>query len=254
MGSFCFGKTKTRASERVSFVLRKKVKEVGKHATGVGILNAAELSKQFNKLEKNAEKAVNSTVRDFKSRAPGWVSQAIREKYNIKAQEIKPLTKAGKEKGVKSAGRIRVEGETLETVTLTYKGRVLTPIHFGLLPKAPKTTYKLTAKVKDGMRKRLGGRKALTKRQKKNIGRNFTRQGERHTRREPIILIHTGNTREGGVDHIPMRIKKNGRLEAIKTISLPQMVDNEDVRQTINATIEEEMSKRLKYNVERFVK
>lgn len=217
-------------------------------------MNAAGLSKQFDQLEKNAEKAVNSTVRDFKSRAPRWVSQAIREKYNIKAQEIKPLTKAGKEKGIKSAGRIGAQGETLETVILTYKGRVLTPTHFGLLPKAPKATYKLTAKIKEGTRKQLGGRKALTKKQKKNIGRNFTRQGERHARQEPIILIHTGNTKEGGTNHIPMRIKKNGKFEAIKTLSLPQMVDNEDVRRTINATIEEEMGKRLRHNAERFIK
>lgn len=164
----------------------------------VGILNAAELSKQFDKLGKNAEKAVRSTVATFRKSAPTWVSQEVRKTYGIKAEEIKPKTEAGKAKGVKYAGNVFVSGKTLETVELQYRGRVLTPTHFGMLPKAPKKTYTISAKVKDGIRKPLGGRKALTKKQKKNIGRNFTRQGERHARREPTILVHTGNTKESG--------------------------------------------------------
>lgn len=230
-------------------------KKMGKHYTEIGIKNPKELYKQMQRLPEQSEKAINATVKDFKSRAPGWVSQAVREKYNIKAQEIKPLTKSGRAKGIKTAGYIHASGEELDAVTITYKGRVLTPVRFGMSPKAPKPgAYTITAKIKDKQRKQLGGRKKLTAAQKKNIGRNFTRQGVKHARREPIMLIHTGNTKEGGTNFIPMRIKKNGKFEKIKTVSLPQMVENEMVMKSIDETIETEMHKRLEHNINRFLK
>lgn len=33
------------------------------------------------------------------------------------------------------AGSIRITGETIEELTLVYKGRLLTPVHFGMTPK-----------------------------------------------------------------------------------------------------------------------
>ncbi|MCB6992909.1 hypothetical protein LI177_05340 [bacterium 210820-DFI.6.37] len=228
---------------------------MGKHYTEVRIKNAEQLLKQLCSIPEQSEKAVNATVKDFKSRAPGWVSQAVREKYSIPAQEIKPLTKAGRAKGVKIAGHIGSDGDTLGTVKIVYTGRVLTPVHFGLSPKVPKEgAYTITVKIKNKKRKRLGGRKKLTAAQKKNIGRNFTKQGVRHTRKEPIMLIHTGNTKEGGTNFIPMRIKKNDKFQAIKTLSLPQMVEDAAVMATIDVRIEEEITKRLEHNLGRCLK
>ncbi len=246
-------------------MLRGKAVEMGKHVSHVGILNARELAKQFDRLEKNAEKAVNHTVKDFKSKAPGWVSWEVRQTYGIKDQEIRPKTEAGKARKVKYAGNVYASGDTLETVTLTYRGRVLTPTHFDMRPKEfDKTYYTISAEIKDGVRKKIGGRKALTKKQKQNIGRNFTKQGKRHARREPIILVHTGAKGEDKVSHIPMRIKKNGKFEKFLTVSLPQMVGerlpdgtvkgNKKVRDRIDKKIAAEMEERLQHNVERFMK
>ena len=227
---------------------------IAKKTASIGIVNAKELEKRFNKLHTDAEKAVNSTVKDFKSRAPSWVSDAVREKYNIKAQEIKPKTASGKANKVRYAGSIFVSGDTLDSAVLEYKGRLLTPTHFSMTPKAPKDTYKLSVKIMDGQRKKLGGKRKLTKKQKLNIGRNFTHQGVRHARRDPIMLFHTGAKSEDKISHIPMKIKSDGKFEAIKTLSLPQMVDNESVRAEIDATVKENIEKRLSHHMQRFLK
>lgn len=89
------------------------------------------------------------TLKDMGSRAPGKVADAVRSVYNIKKSEI--TCKKGSSKT--SAGSIRAKGESIASFTLTYEGRALTPLHFGMTPKArpDKKKYKVKAKIKKGV-------------------------------------------------------------------------------------------------------
>ena len=211
----------------------------------IGITNIQEISNQLNSLTEGGERALQRTTSDFKRSATGWVAKEVSSVYNIKTTEVKPT------KGGKPVGGIWVDGETISSASITYKGRVLTPIHFGMAPRIPKPAYALKATIFRGQRKTLGQVKRLTKKQRKNVGRNFTRQGTRSSNKSPIMLMHAG-----GGTYIPMqRVSKNRKdIEAIRTLSLPQMVENERVRQGIDKAIDEKLSKRFYHHLERCVK
>lgn len=187
---------------------------------------AAQLAKNANQ----AKKALTATGSDMKKRVPGWAGTAVTEVYNIKKQEVTP-TKTGKPK--KKAGTIRVEGATVSSVEITYTGRTLTPTHFGMRPKT------LTKSAKGKRRRKKSPVTAeIKKGQRKSLGSN----------------VFLGSNRGGG--YIPF--KRSGRkaypIESVKTVSLPQMIDNPNVRETLTEKINKGLEERLEHNIRRYLK
>lgn len=200
-----------------------------------------------------SEKVVQSTIKDFKHRAPSWIAEEVAKEYGIKKKEIKP-SKSGAA-GAKNAGTINVKGKTVAKTAIVYKGRVLTPTHFNMTPKAPKQSYSLKAEIKKGGKKTMGKVKKLTKKQRKNIGRNFTGQGTKTSQKSPVMLMGTGNTKAGGTDHIPFQRMSGNRkdIRAVKTVSLPQMVSNSKVEREIYKAIGDKLGKRLDHYIDRYM-
>lgn len=202
------------------------------------------VKKNLNNTKKNAEKVIKSTMSDIRSRAPGWVASEIVEVYGIKKSDI---TK-------KTAGTVKVTGERVYDAKIIYKGRVLTPTHFGMTPKKPgANSYTLKASILKGEKKTLGKVKKLTKKQRANLAKNFTRSGTQTSDKSPIMLMHTGNAKEGGTNYIPFqRVSKNRNdIKAIKTLSLPQMVSSERTAPQISKTINENVEKRFEHHRKR---
>lgn len=220
----------------------------------VGIVNLKELTKQIKNLDKASEKVLNATVRDFKRNAPGWVAQAVVKEYNIAAKEIKPAKKGWK---YFKTGSLQVKGDTVASVAIEYMGRRLTPARFGMTPKAPKpgSAYTLKAQIKKGEKKTLGKVKKLTKKQRKNIGRNLTQQGTRNSPKSPIMLMYTGNKQPGGTNFIPFQRQSQRRddLKTIRTISMPQMVRNEEVSKHINKIIDKELGEKFEKHLHKYM-
>lgn len=214
-------------------------------ASASGILNLNEVARRMRQMSENAEKVVELTLKDFKKLAPGWVAQEVRKEYNVKYATIKP-------KGGRGAS-VRAQGDTIGTASLVYKGRVLTPVHFGMTPKAPGKSgrYTLNVEIKKGQKKALGHVKPLTKRQRKNIGRNFTRQGTQNSPRSPIMLMPNGG---GGYIPFQRRSQRRNDLKAVRTLSMPQMVSNEKVNETIHKRINEELGKKLDHHMQRLMR
>lgn len=228
---------------------------MSKRIPTIQIKNAHKVIKQLESINQAAEKTIDMTVKDFKRRAPAWVSKATRTEYGISASDINPSK--GKD-NVKQAGNVSVRGETVSAAQIVYSGRVLTPTHFGMTPKVPnKGSTTIKAKIKQqGGKKTMGVAKRLTKKQRKELGKNFRRQGRQRSRKSPVMLIRTGKKKEEkGVSHIPMqRVTRDRRkLHAIKTVSLPQMIDNRAVRRTIEAEVQEKLSKRIDHYVDRYM-
>ena len=216
--------------------------------------NFDQVYKELGDLRKASEKVIERTIADFKRRAPSWVAQEVVKEYNIQKSEIIP----GKDRDKGQAGSISAQGETLDSAVLVYEGRLLTPVHFGMSPKAPKQSYTLKAQVIKGEKKTWSKVKKLTKKQRANIGRNFTHQSTRNSSRSPIMLMHTGNKREGGIDYIPFQRKghrdNKPKLYVVKTVSVPQMVTNEKVGKNIENAINEKLGKRFNNHVEHYFK
>ena len=155
-------------------------------------------------------------------------------------------------------GRVTPIGNSLKEVRIVYTGRVLTPSHFNMSPKAPTPGggYTLKASIVKGQRATLGKVKKLTKKQRAALAKNFTGTGSRQSDHSPIMLMHTGNTQEGGTDYIPFQRKSVNRndIEAIKTVSLPQMVSSKRTEEGIQRAIAEGIEKRLEHYMNRYMK
>ena len=200
--------------------------------------NYMQTLKQIQNIEGKSEKVIQRVMSDVRTRVPGWVASEVVKVYGIKKSEVTPA-KAGK--ASRTAGSIRVTGDTVEALQIVYRGRALTPTHFGMSPTAPKGTYTLKATILKGNRATLGKVEKLTKKQRANIGRNFRRQGTKNSPNSPIMLMPTGST------YIPFQRKSQDRddVQAIKTISLPQMVSSERTEDQIMDAINEGLNKRL---------
>lgn len=179
--------------------------------------NIDQVVKGLDKEKANAEKVVRRTIGDMRTRAPGWVSKAVREEYNISAGDVKEALRVGND------GKVSIAGTEVDNVTLTYKGRVLTPTHFKMKPAsrpASGVPYQVTAEIKKGQRKTLSSK---------------------------AFLAHAGGA---GTKEIPFQRTGQSRLpiEAIKTISVPQMIETGDgVKPQIEEAINEGLEKRFNH-------
>ena len=207
--------------------------------------------KALEKMKTAPGKVVHATINDFKKRGPGWIATEVTQHYGIKKNDIKPTVKNSK-----SAGTIRAAGRTVSTVRIIYKGRVLTPVRFGMTPKTPRASYTLKAEITKGGKKTLGKVKKLTKKQRQNVGRNFTRQGKKSSNKSPVMLMSTGNAQAGGTNFIPFQrvSRKRNDIKAIKTLSVPQMVSNPQVEKDIYNKLSKEIGKRFEHYTERYLK
>ena len=208
----------------------------------IQIENLRQLVADVQAIEAGGRKAISSTVKDVKARAPGWIAQEVTAVYNIKKGEITPSGK-NSSKPKKMAGSVSVSGETIEELTITYSGRLLTPVHFGMTPKTapPGKSYTLRMQVVKG--------------QKKVIGRylNTRTPGGPYSERSHNILMGTGNTKAGGVSAIPFQRISRTRTDIKKftTISVPSMITSERTNEKILKRLQDETAKRLQHNLDR---
>lgn len=198
-------------------------------------------------------KAMKATTSDMKKRLPGRIADDVRTRYNIKKSEVMP---AGSGKG-KKAGTIRVKGEKLSDVALVYRGRRLTHTHFGLTPKAPPAPKGLPEKG-PGARKhrRLKGAERSAMRKRRRTLKATVLKGQKKVIHTKAFLVHTGAVDESKTQYIPFirKGKKAMPLKVIKTVSVPQMVDNPNVRPLIEQDVDRLIRERLAHNVKRFKK
>lgn len=205
-----------------------------------GIKNYKKLTAEINKLKKAPQKVLDRTISDAKKRVPGWVSTEVARQYGIKKKEV----------GDGKTSTVKVEGDSMGTLRIVYRGRVLTPTHFNMSPQAPKEgggAYTLKATFIKEKRATLGKVKKLTKKQRAALGKNFRREGTQTSDHSPIMLMRTGNLKAGGTDYIPFQRKSTDRndLKVIKTISVPQMIDSKRTAPNITKAINEGLGKRL---------
>ena len=212
------------------------------------VKNYKALRKQIDGMKKAPRKVVKAITSDAKKRVPGWVAAEVSKVYGVKKGEITS----------QKIGTVKPRGESIEQVKIVYTGRVLTPTHFGMSPKAPKPdrgAYTLKATVIKGERTTMGKVKKLTKKQRAELAKNFTRSGSQKSDHSPIMLMHTGNARSDGTSYIPFQRKSADRdnVEAIKTVSLPQMVSSDRTHEGIQTAINNGLGKRMDHHMKRYM-
>lgn len=210
-----------------------------------GIKNYKAVKKQLEDMKKAPKAVMKAMTADAIKRVPPWVAAEVSKVYGVKKGDI----------ASGDLGTVKVTGKTFKDVKITYTGRTLTPTHFGMTPTAPgKNAYTLKAQIIRGEKATLGKVKKLTKKQRAALGKNFTRSGTQRSDHSPVMLMHTGNTKEGGTNYIPFQRKSVRRddIKAIKTISLPQMVSSERTADNIQTAISDGLQKRMDHHMKRY--
>lgn len=205
------------------------------------IKNLKKIKKDLDRMKKAPQMVIGRTMSDIKSRGPSWIAQGVVERYGIKKQDIM----SGK------VGSVSFKGDSLKNLQIVYEGGQLTPAHFGMRPISPPkpgSPYTLKATIYKGNRQTISKIKKLTKKQRENIGRNFTHQSTQNSPQSPSMLQHTGNKKENGIDYIPFqRVSQPGkRVKKFTTVSLPQMVTQGE-----NGPMHPEVAKRFNDGLEK---
>ena len=206
------------------------------------IKNYKLVKKKIDDMQKAPQQVMKNLTAEAIKRVPGWVATEVTKEYGVKKGEITG----------QKIGRVTPQGNDFKNVRIVYTGRVLTPTHFNMSPKEPNPggAYTLKATIVKGERKTLGKVKKLTKKQRAALAQNFTRSGTQSSSHSPIMLMPTGST------YIPFQRKSTRRndVEAIKTISLPQMVSSKRTEEGIQRAINEGLGKRLDHYMNRYIR
>lgn len=189
----------------------------------------------YKDLKADQKKKMGLVMRDLRRDVPATVAKAVSKRYNLKTSEMKPpavkvnVDKNGNKYKSKKAVDVRVDGEDLESMAVVYRGRRLTVQRFNMNPKKPAN---------------FTGRPGHRKRAKKDIQATVLR-GKRSSVKMNGHRTFIANVR--GVNQAVHAKEGDRKIDFIaKTLSVPIMVDNNEVRKDINKGINETVSKSLK--------
>ena len=211
----------------------------------VSCAGGAELVKRLRKLENGGETAIKRTASDFATRAPAWVSKGIREHYGVDAAAIKEAAK----KPRRGKTSIKVAGITVDGVTLEYKGRTLTPLHFKMSPKkSPGVQQKNPVRIPG---QAIGGTPVAMVRPPKAYRVKATIIKGQRASLPAGTFIASGN----GGSSLPFQRKGESRMpiEAVRTLSVPQMIDGR-AHDTIDQMIGDKLGERFQHHVKQVMK
>ena len=207
---------------------------------------AKDIAKRLNKLENGGQTAIKKTVNDFMSRAPAWVSKGIREHYGVDTAAINEA----KQQPRRGQSSIQVAGVQVDSASLIYKGRTLTPTHFKMSPKSrPSAQQKKPIRI-PGQLIAGAGDVAMVRPPRPYQVKATIIKGSRVSLGSNVFL--TGGN---GGSMLPFQKTGTGRspIEAVRTLSVPQMIDGK-ARQTIETTISEKLGERFNHYIDQVMK
>lgn len=232
---------------------QKSVKTKG----SIKIQTPKQCAEQIKQLKKDAETAVQRTVSDMRTRAPGKIASSVAKMYNISASEINPNTTRTNKDGtkIKQLGTLGIRGETLETLEFVYEGRPLTMSRFQTSSITPTLSTSEHTIPGAGIIHGSGGptkyaivRSPKPYKIKIKVKKGHTEELSGKYNTPPFMAP----VKKGSHKLIPFQRTPGGKfvMDAIKTTSIPQMIDEEKtVRPAIQNELSELLGKRLDYHM-----
>ena len=220
---------------------------MAKNSLDISIKGNDDIVRRWKKLKTGGEKALKRTASDFASRAPGWINQAIRQRYGVdKATITNTATKIRRGK-ISTPDGIAVDG-----CTITYKGRTLTPVHFNMSPKAPSNTKQKKVSRIPGQDIANGSPVAMIHQPHRYKVKATIVKGQRITFGQNTFLAKAGKSEDA--TYIPWQRTGDGRAASpIHTLSVPQMIDGRAYTD-INKLINDNLGKRFDNQIEQILK
>ena len=192
-------------------------------SVSVQVQNLEKLTKDLYGIRHAGDKALKRTAADLKKRLPGPIATEVAKMYHIDKAEINPYSKDAVPG--KTAVRFKIKGDTVASLALIYEGRLLTPRGHGFVLKEKeykRKPSKIKLKIKKGTEKTLEGR---------------------------YNTAFMAPVKRGSSVRIPFqRVPSTNKIQAIRTLAVPEMIDNEKVNAAIYERIEEIVNKRVEHN------
>jgi len=224
-------------------------------------IDLSDVHKKFAKFKKTLDDpsgVFSKTMADMSKRAPGKVADAVRTQYSIKKAELLP-TKTKMD--LKRAAYIKLTGQTIATFQLEYKGRMLTPLHFGMQPQTPSPLDESKSHVANTPNYDY---RIYNPHKKYKISQKVKKKREKLSSPDDKGLVpflapaHKGSSRI-----IPFQRQANQRdIEKVfKGISVPEMIGpndsgkggNPEVQKIINEELGELLEKRFNHHMDRLL-
>lgn len=200
------------------------------------IKNCGQVVKALGKIQQQAEKDLQGAIRDVRREATKKIADEVAQNYNVKKSEI-TAGKIVRSKVTAKAGSIEIK----------YTGRLLTPTHFkGYSPKKPSAlTEKSVVIPGQGISfKGKPGQFATVRIRKPYKVKAEIKKGNKITFSQGTFVAPAA---KGSQTYIPFQRSGEGRkaVEALKTLSVPQMVTNDEVAKSILEHLSGSVSKGL---------
>ena len=199
---------------------------------------------ELNKVNDLAMQAERHTLSDIKSRANTWVAQAVTSVYNINKNEIKwDRAEKNNPKAMRKAGSLFINADTIDNVSLIYRGHRLSPVRFGMAPKTPTGgDYTLSMEVFKGHRKVIG--RYTVKKTK----------GGKYAKSTGGFIGTTNASSLEKTQYIPFKRESRSRMDIVKyqSTSIKSMIEHPVVAERIQKKLIENVNKRLQHNIARF--
>lgn len=200
------------------------------------IKNYGQVVKALGKIQQQAEKDLQGAIRDVRREATKKIADEVAQNYNVKKSEI-TAGKIVRSKVTAKAGSIEIK----------YTGRLLTPTHFkGYSPKKPGAlTEKSVVIPGQGISfKGKPGQFATVRIRKPYKVKAEIKKGNKITFSQGTFVAPAA---KGSQTYIPFQRSGESRkaVEALKTLSVPQMVTNDEVAKNILEHLSGSVSKGL---------
>lgn len=202
----------------------------------IKVVNKAEIIQRLDKVKgENAKKVMQATVSDMKRRGPSWIARLASQTYNIATTKLNPNTKSGG-----SRAMVQASGDTLASVSWTYKGQRLSiggsgaAGNFKLFPRSHSLRpYILLTEILRGQPATLG-----------HWMKPWS-EGGAYGAKSPYMLA-------GGGGYAVIR-KGTTLGERARGLSVPQMVLSVRTSDTLKAKLETEALSRLDHHIGRIL-
>ena len=215
---------------------------------GMNIQNLGEVLAGLDQTKGYVAKAVNSTCKDFKSRAPGWINKAVTQEYTIKAGDVKGALKAKHNCGTTVLG-----GVTLDDIRLEYRGRVLTFSHFKFTPKGGGVKLKKKRVLIPGQRTTSDSPVVWAYAHKNQNVKVEVKKGHKTTLKGKWMSTpFVASMGSSPVMPFQRTAQKRQEVKSMRSVSVPQMITNDKVAKDINDRIDTELGKRLQHHLDRY--
>lgn len=178
------------------------------------------------------QKAYDLMLSDMRDKLPPKITKAVTGVYAIKTAEVREAGESAEKTAQKTKGK-KIGDIRMDGLSMTYQGRRLTLAHFNPYPggKPTKRKYKVKATIFKGKRVTINGKGT------------------------PPFVAPTSR-KDAGAPWIPFARVGKERLPIapIRTVSIPQMLENEKVAEVINAEKDKLVLDRFQHHLDRLSK